>query len=122
MDKKNLEKRLQELGIYDEFWNRTELKPLAQLIDPKETLECIFTGVHEGNRKMVAITDKNVIILATGLVTSGNVNVLSKGAVTEHSYEKGLIFAKAHLAGQGKSWDFVNCQKRMKEMFDKSFA
>jgi len=120
MDKKSLENRLQQLGIYDEFWNRIELKSLAQLLDSNETLQCLFTGVHEGNRKMVAITDRNVIILTSGLISDGNAVVLKKDAVTDHRYDNGLIFAKAGFSFGDKHWEFVNCQKRMKEMFEKS--
>ena len=47
MNRKALDRRLQELSIYSEFYHRKELNALAQVIGEGETLNCILTGVNE---------------------------------------------------------------------------
>ena len=66
MNRTALDKRMRELSIYSDFYYRKELGALAQVIQDGEQLNCILTGVHEGNRKMLAITDQRVIILFAG--------------------------------------------------------
>ena len=61
----DLDNRLRELGIYSDFYYRKELKALTQVMGEYEKLNCLVTGVHEGNRKMVAVTDRRILILFT---------------------------------------------------------
>ena len=68
MNRNDLDKRLRELSIYSEFYLRKELKSLAQLLEDGEQLNCILTGVHEANRKMLAVTDRRLLLIfATAL-------------------------------------------------------
>ena len=46
MNKYDLEKRLRELGLYSSYFQRKELKPLAQMLKEGEQLNCILTGVY----------------------------------------------------------------------------
>ena len=50
MIRSDLDNRLRELGIYSDFYYRKELKTLAQVLGDYERLNCLLTGVHEGNR------------------------------------------------------------------------
>ena len=60
MIRSDLDNRLRELGIYSDFYYRKELKALMQMLGEYERLNCLLTGVHEGNRKMVAVTDRRM--------------------------------------------------------------
>ena len=57
MNRNDLDKRLRELGIYSDFYMRRELKALPQLLEEGEQLNCILTGVHEAERKMLAVME-----------------------------------------------------------------
>ena len=48
MDRKYLDDRLRELGIYSEYYHRLELKPLASVLPYDDKLNCIFTGYWDG--------------------------------------------------------------------------
>ena len=50
MTRNELDDRLRELGIYSDFYYRKELKALTQVLGEYERLNCLLTGVHEGNR------------------------------------------------------------------------
>ena len=64
MDKKYLEDRLRELGIYSDYYHRMELKPLAALLSYDEKVNCILTGYFEGNRRMIAVTDSRIVVVS----------------------------------------------------------
>ena len=75
MQRNDLDNRLRELGIYSDFYYRKELKALMQMLGEYERLNCLLTGVHEGNRKMVAVTDRRIIVLFTAL-GGGDVKII----------------------------------------------
>ena len=83
MNKILLEKRLRDLSLYSDFYFRKELKPLAQLLRDDEQLNCILTGVQDANRKMVAVTDKRILILYAATLGGGDVKVIKREAVKE---------------------------------------
>ena len=70
MIRSDLDNRLRELGIYSDFYYRKELKALTQVMGEYERLNCLLTGVHEGNRKMVAVTDRRILIIFAGALAA----------------------------------------------------
>ena len=119
MNRKALDKRLQELSIYSEFFNRRELNVLAQLLKDDESLNCILTGVEQGNRKMLAVTDRRLIILFAGALTSRDVTVIQRSAVTEYRFEKKLLFSRVSFRTEGGAFfEFTNTQSSLKKLFE----
>lgn len=118
MNRADLDRRLRELGIYADFYYRKELKGLVQLLYPDEVLNSIFTGVHEGNRKMVAVTDQRLIIIFAGALSAGEVKVIKRSAVTSYAYKKGFIFGSASIDAAGEQMVFQLTQSGMKELTD----
>ena len=118
MDRVSLEKRLRELSIYSTFYLRRELKPLAQLLQEAEQLNCIITGVHEGNRKLVAVTDRRIIILFAGALGSGEVKVIRRSAVRDPWFEKKLFFSEAGFATDSEVFTFTNTQGSLRELYE----
>ena len=108
---------MQELGLYANFYYRRETKSLAQLLKDGESLNCMLTGVNEGNRKMVAITDSRILIIFAGALGSGEIKVLKRGAVTSYGYEKGL-FPSVFFETAQERFSFTNTQHGMKELID----
>lgn len=119
MNRKALDKRLQELSIYSEFFNRRELNVLAQLLKDDESLNCILTGVEQGNRKMLAVTDRRLIILFAGALTSRDVTVIQRSAVCEYRFEKKFLFSRVgFLTESGAAFEFTNTQGSLKDLFE----
>ena len=119
MDRRSLDKRLQELSIYSDFYHRRELNTLAQVLTDNETLNCILTGVHEGNRKMLAITDCNLIILFAGALSSKDVTVIRRSAVSEYRFDKKFLFSRVgFLTEGGAAFEFENTQGSLKDLFE----
>ena len=119
MNRNDLDKRLQELSLYSSFYHRKELKPLAQLLAEGEQLNCILTGVHEGNRKMLAVTDRNLILVFAGALGSGGVTVIRRDGVTDYSFEKKLLFSSLRfVTGDGIEYVLTNTQGSLKALFE----
>ena len=114
----DLDDRLRELGIYSEFYYRKELKALTSVLGEYERLNCLLTGVHEGNRKMIAVTDRRIIVLFTPF-GGGDMKVIRRESVKEYRFEKRLLFSSLTIeTNGGASLTFTNTQGKLKDLFD----
>ena len=116
MNRAGLDKRLQELGIYSEYYYRKELKSLVQMIGEGEQLNCILTGVNDGNRKMLAITDKRLFIIST-LLGSGEFKVIKGSAVRDYGFTKKFLFSSCVIKTSEEEFLFKNTQASVEDLF-----
>lgn len=120
MDKSNINKRLTELGIYNDYYYRRELKALPQLLKDKEQINCIFTGVHEANRKMVVVTGTRLIIIFAPNLGAGQIESVGLGAVKSTCFEKHFLFSKVTIVTDKKEFVFTGVQRARKEQFERA--
>ena len=119
MDRKALDKRLQELSIYSDFYYRKELTALANVIEEGEKLNCVLTGVHEANRKLLAVTDRRLIIIFAGALAAKAVTVIRRSAVKEYRFDKKLLFSKLSFSTTGgELFEFANTQGSLRDLFE----
>ena len=118
MQRNDLDNRLRELGIYSDFYYRKELKALMQMLGEYERLNCLLTGVHEGNRKMVAVTDRRIIVLFTAL-GGGAVKIIRRESVKTYRFDKKFLFSTLTVeTNGGATFVFTNTQGKLKDLFD----
>ena len=118
MQRNDLDNRLRELGIYSDFYYRKELKALMQMLGEYERLNCLLTGVHEGNRKMIAVTDRRIIILFTAL-GGGDVKIIRRESVKTYRFDKKFLFSTLTIeTNGGATFVFTNTQGKLKDLFD----
>ena len=118
MQRNDLDNRLQELGIYSDFYYRKELKALCGMLGEYERLNCLLTGVHEGNRKMVAVTDRRIIVLFTAL-GGGDVKIIRRESVKTYRFDKKFLFSTLTVeTNGGATFVFTNTQGKLKDLFD----
>lgn len=118
MIRSDLDNRLRELGIYSDFYYRKELKALSQVLGEYEKLNCLLTGVHEGNRKMVAVTDRRIIVLFTAL-GGGDVKIIRRESVKTYRFDKKFLFSTLTVeTNGGATFVFTNTQGKLKDLFD----
>ena len=117
MQRNDLDNRLRELGIYSDFYYRKELKALTQVLGEYERLNCLLTGVHEGNRKLVAVTDRRILILFTAL-GGGDVKIIRRESVKDWRFEKKWLFSNLTIETKGgASFTFTNTQGKLRDLF-----
>ena len=119
MNRNDLDKRLRELGIYSDFYMRRELKALPQLLEEGEQLNCILTGVHEAERKMLAVTDRRIIVVFAVALSPGDIKVIPREAVGDWHFEKKLLFSSVSFSTRsGTAFTFTNTQGSLKDLFE----
>ena len=118
MNRAELDKRLRDLGLYSEYYMRKELKPLAELLDCNASLNCILTGVHDANRKLLAVTDRELLVIFTGALANGEVKVISRKAVTSWNFEKKFFMPAVEFTAEGETYRFTNTQRGRRELFE----
>ena len=117
MVRNDLNSRLQELGIYSDFYYRKELKALCGMLGEYERLNCLLTGVHEGNRKMVAVTDRRIIVLFTAL-GGGDVKIIRRESVKTYRFDKKFLFSTLTIETNGGTvFTFTNTQGKLRDLF-----
>ena len=120
MQRNDLDHRLRELGIYSDFYYRKELNALSQVLGEYEKLNCLLTGVHEGNRKLVAVTDRRIIVLFTAL-GGGDVKIIRRESVKDWRFEKKWLFSSLIIETKGgASFTFTNTQGKLRDLFDQA--
>ena len=123
MNTKVLEKRLRELSLYSDFYLRKELKVLAQYLRDDEQLNCILTGVNNANRKMLAVTDRRILIIFTGALGSGEFKVVKRSAVKDYWFHKKLFFSDAGFTTEGgENFSFTNTQGSLRDLYEWAMA
>lgn len=116
MNRNALDKRLQELGIYSAYYMRKELKPLAQLLDESARLNCVFTGVNGGCRKLCAVTDRELIVICSAL-GAGEARVISRSSVKSFDFDKKLLRSSVTVITEEDTLVFTGVQAGIKDLF-----
>ena len=89
------------------------------MIEEGEQLNCVLTGIHEANRKMLAVTDRRLIIIFAGALAAKAVTVIRRSAVREYHFDKKLLLSKLSFStDSGAEFEFANTQGSLKELFE----
>lgn len=117
MNKNTIESRLKELGIYSNYYYRLELKVLARVLNIDETLNSIVTGVVDGLRRMVAVTDYRIIIISAGALSAAQVMVIRRDAVKSWKFNKKFLFSTIEIETSEKTVIVKQTQASQKNLF-----
>lgn len=109
--------RMQELYVYDLYAFRTEVKPLASLLYPLETINCFAMGIHEGRRKLVVVTYYRIIIISTSFGSPAQIIEIPREAVSDPSYTKRFFTSSISFTADGDRYTFTLVSRRVLELF-----
>ena len=116
--RQDIRRRMQELYVYDLYGFRPEIKALASIVYPYETINCFATGINDGLRRLVVVTGYRIIIVARRLIGGGEVNVIPRSEVTSHSFEKRWFTSSIEFESEQGHFLFRNVSRRVLELFD----
>lgn len=117
MDKKFLEDRLKDLGIYSQYYHRLELKALAAMVPYDETINCILTGIYDNTRKMLAVTNARILIIGAGPLVQTNIVVINRSAVTGWSFDRKFLLSSLTVTAGGKDYTLKQVQGSQEKLF-----
>ncbi len=114
---REIRERMQELYVYDLYGFRTEIKPLASVLYPLETINCFAMGIHEGKRKLIVVTYYRIIIVSTSFGSPAQITEIPREAVGEPSYKKRFFTSSISFTADGKVHTFSLVSRRVLELF-----
>ena len=114
---REIRERLQELFLYDLYAFRSELKPLASLLYPLETINCVLAGFHEGRRKLLVVTYYRLIIITNTFGSPAQVTEIKRESVTHPSYVKRLCASSVSFEAEEQHYTFGFVSRRVLELF-----
>ena len=117
MNKKDIISRLQELYIYDLFGFKTELKPLSMILNIDETFNCMATGIHEGKRRLICVTEYRVIILATPVLGAVESTIIKRKAVVNFEADKKFFTSWLSVTTKDQTYLFRHTQKKIIDLY-----
>lgn len=109
---------MQELYVYDLYGFRLEVKQLAQIIYPYETINCFATGIHEGLRQMLVVTGYRIIIVGSRLFGKSGATVISRSSVHSFSAQKRWFTSSIEFESEEGTFRFRNVSRRVLELFE----
>ena len=110
--------RLKELGIYSEYYYRLELKSLKKLINIDETLNCVLTGILDGCRRMIAVTDYRILIISASALASGEVITIDRKAVKSWKFTKKFLLSTIEIETNERNLFFKMTQAAREKLFN----
>lgn len=120
MAKENVMNRLKELGIYNDYYYRLEIKPLSNLLNFDESLNCVLTGVIDGSRRMVAVTNYRILIINASALSSGEVIRIKRKAVTSWKFNKRFLLSSIDIYTDDKHFEIRQTQASRENLFKKA--
>jgi hypothetical protein len=118
MDKKFLEDRLRELGIYSEYYHRLELKPLASYLPYDEKVNCVLTAFYNGSRRMLAVTESRIVIIAAGPMVQTQIMVIKRSAIKSWRFNRKLLLSNIEIVTDDGTFTFAQTQGARERLFN----
>lgn len=114
---KEIRERMQELYVYDLYGFRTEIKTLAAILYPYETVNSFATGLHEGKRKLLVVTYYRIIIICTRFGTPPEILWFNREEISNPSFKKHFFTSSISFDIEGTHFLFSMVSRRVLELF-----
>ena len=118
--KNDVLERLSQLGIYSDYYYRLEIKPLSRLLNLDEKLNCVLTGIYDGTRQLVAVTDYRILIIGAGVISEGNVTVIKRNAVKSWKFTRRFLLSNVEIETDDKVFLIRQTQAGREKLFNEA--
>ncbi len=109
---KELKARLSELGVEREYGYRRELRLLPEILKPDEELRAVTSGLHDGQRRLVVLTQRRLLVLQKPAVGKPNLLYVPREEVTAAEARRGLLFGVLTIHTSDRAFVFHNVAKK----------
>ncbi|MFA6689513.1 MAG: PH domain-containing protein [Sphaerochaetaceae bacterium] len=111
--------RMKELYVYELYGLRRELKPLSRVLYNDETINCFATGVSDGLRRMLVVTDSRVIIVGNHLGSPSDIDIIPRKDIVFHGTTKKLFASSIEFTTtNGAHYLLTAVSRRVLDLFD----
>ncbi len=101
VDKKIIDEQLANLGDFDRWFTKKEIKYLPEVIDEGEEIKAVTSGLHEGNTWLIVVTNRRVIFLDKGFFYGLKQMEMPIEQITSVSHKLGIIFGSIEIQTAG---------------------
>ena len=119
---KELKARLSELGLERDYGYRRELKLLPETLEPDEVVCAVTSGVYDGLRRLVVLTQRRLLVLQNPPVGKPSLLYVPRKDISAAEGRRGLLFAALTLHTTAQPLVFHNVLKKSLAPFLKSLA
>lgn len=95
--------RMKELYVYDLYGLRRELKPLSRILYIDEPINCFATGVMNGLRRLLVVTDSRVIIIGNHIGAPSDIDIIPRNDIIAHSVTKKFFASSIEFMTSNKA-------------------
>ncbi len=113
----DIRERMQELYVYDLYGFRPEIKALARVLYPLETINCFATGIYQGRRRMLVVTHYRIIMVTVSIGSPAEIVTIRRDAVTHHSYHKRFFTSSLEFGTKDTHYELTMVSRRVLELF-----
>lgn len=113
---------LSELGLKRDYGYRRELKLLPEILEADEEVHAVTSGVYDGLRRLVVLTDRRLLVLQKPTVGKPNLLSVPRNDISGAEERRGLFFAALTLQTRAQPFVFHNVLKKSLAPFLKSLG
>lgn len=107
-----IKQRLAELGLEKEYRFRRELRLLPDIFESGEHMRAVTSGVYEGLRRLVVLTEERLLVLQKPTLGKPNLLYVPRGEITDVEARNGLLFAVLTVHTTAGPFVFHNTAKK----------
>lgn len=86
--------QLKELGVYDTFGTKKELKELPNLLEENEKIVYLTSGFWNGNTYLIVVTDIRLLFIDKGMIYGMTKHEFPFSKINSVSYRKGMLLSE----------------------------
>jgi len=101
VDKSVIDEQIKNLGEFDQWFTKKEMKYLPEVIDEGEEIKAMTSGVHEGNTWLVVVATRRVLFLDKGMIYGLKQTEMPLAQITSVSHATGLMFGEIEIDTAG---------------------
>jgi hypothetical protein len=109
---KEIRARLRQLGLENEYGYRAEAKLIPRALEGDEELLQITSGVREGQRWLLIVTARRLVLLSKPTMGSPNVIAIPREDLRTVRGRRGLLFGSLTLETGTDTYSFSNVLKK----------
>lgn len=109
---REIKARLRELGLENEFGYRAESRRIPECLEQDETLRAITSGLREGRRWYVLLTENRILYLAKPTLADPRLVAINRSEVLNVEEKRGLFFGSLTIRTAQDTYTFTNVLKK----------
>ncbi|WDL99309.1 PH domain-containing protein [Alicyclobacillus sp. ALC3] len=111
VSKEEIERQLAELGKFDRWFTKKEIKYLPEVIEPGEKIHAVTSGMHDNSTWLIVATQRRILFLDKGMMGGLKQLSISLDKISGVRHQAGWIQGKIEIDASGVAKKIENISK-----------